>query len=346
MQWFRLRPPGNTHVCCFLAGCDLQVVLQRCYRVQPLLPALGPLPAGAIVQLQAAASFTWHGISALTRLRQLGLALRRGGAQGLEELERLPNLTHLWAWSVPEHEATAADLAPLWRLTQLQHLSVSRSEQSVLLETLPALSAMPLRYLSMRRCTEAGLVALLPAVRAVTSLYCHFDWPPSPEADWPQQLQLLTQLQELQLSCSRLTAVPASLPLTLTKLELRLQRVPLMELHRLTRLHQLRSLSLACGMYLHGGIQAVLEGLPPLPQLLKLDLSYCKLQAVPATLAAQTALTMLQLNTNRQVGASHVYLAAASVHVQPCCCTCACVACISIERGVACAVPVAAGFNG
>ena len=345
MQWFRLRPPGNTHVCCFLAGCDLQVVLQRCYRVQPLLPALSPLPTAMIVQLNAADPFTWHGISTLTRLRHLRLSLRQG-LQGIEALEYLASLTRLTALTVFAQEATAADLVPLWLFTQLQHLSLYDVKLQALLSALHALPSLPLRQLGMRACTEAGLVALLPAVRAVTSLYCHFDWPPSPEADWPQQLQLLTQLQELQLSCSRLTAVPASLPLTLTKLELRLQRVPLMELHRLTRLHQLRSLSLACGMYLHGGIQAVLEGLPPLPQLLKLDLSYCKLQAVPATLAAQTALTMLQLNTNRQVGASHVYLAAASVHVQPCCCTCACVACISIERGVACAVPVAAGFNG
>ena len=48
-------------------------------------------------------------------------------------------------------------------------------------------------------------------------------------------------------------------------------------------------------------MQAALVELPPRPQLEALDISECKLVAVPASVAAQTALTSLQLGYNRWV---------------------------------------------
>ena len=268
--------------------------------MQPLLKPLSRLPAGDIVQLETNTFFSWHGASTLTRLRQLSLGLK-SGTQGLEELGRLPSLTRLSVWSWHGEEATAAELASVWRLTQLQYLSIRGVKLDALLPALHLLPAVPLRQLNVRNCTDTGLAELLPAVPALTLLRCHFRHAPDPSPAWQYQLPLLTQLEELYLYESKLAVIPGDLPTALTSLVICYQRAPVAQLCRLAGLQQLRRLSFTLNALTQGGpgMQAALEELPPLPQLAELDLSLCQLSYVPATLAAQTALTALFLDFNR-----------------------------------------------
>ena len=176
----------------------------------PLPDALSPLPLNLITELRTFRVPDCQRLSSTaTRLQRLHIEYAAHLEEAAQALERLPSLTRL-------HNsgcfAAAADLAPLWRLTRLHALGISGVRQDVLFEALPALSTMPLRHLSAHGCTDAGLAALLPAVRALTSLDCNFDRPSQPNLMCQQQLQLLTQLQELQLWNSQLAAVPASLP--------------------------------------------------------------------------------------------------------------------------------------
>lgn len=232
---------------------------------------------------------------------------------GGKEVKRLE--WSLWpVWPKYDQQAAAAELAVLRQLTQLQHLSISGLPQAALFRALPDLPAIPLRgmrHLDIYACTETGLAVLLPAVQAVTFLRCCFTSHHGPNADaaWPQRLQLLTQLALLHIDQAHLAAIPAGLPATLTSLAIRHQRVVVAQLHQLARLQRLRALSLshtrssACRWARGIAVQAALEELPPLPRLAVLDLTATGLEEVPATVAAQAALTMLVLDLNRWAAA-------------------------------------------
>lgn len=270
---------------------------------QPLLTALGSLPTGAIVQLNAPMLSSWQGASKLVRLQRLSLSHSCLGTQCVDELEHLAQLTHL-SVSAPYamfgwEDLTADELAILQRLTQLQDLAIPCVAQGTLLAALPAVAVMPLRTLNVHSCTEAGLAALLPAVQALTYLRCHLGESHEPDPTWQQQLQSLSRLEELLFHSGWLATIPAGLPTLLTSLRISQQSAAVSQLQRLGGLRQLRRLTI-CGCDSVGGhMQAALEELPPLSLLAELDLSILRLEVLPATLAVQTTITRLVLNFNR-----------------------------------------------
>ncbi|KAL4458054.1 hypothetical protein ABPG75_012919 [Micractinium tetrahymenae] len=252
----------------------------RALSVKPRSPArtiqaaLAPLPPALIVGLQGSVPFGDPlDLSAFPQLQRLELS--HAPTQAVQSVARLPQLTRL----VLRNMETRGQL-PAWQ--HLRHLS-------------------RLQHLEIEECSEGGLAAALPSLRSLTLLRCFFATRALPAPGWERHLQLLQALETLHLIHGRLAAVPEGLPATLRRLLITFQCNGPSNLHRLAPLTALQSLSFEGCDGDEPGMPQALADLPPLPQLAELNLQCCQLSEVPDTVAAQTALTKLNLSFTSQL---------------------------------------------
>ncbi|KAL4855184.1 Leucine-rich repeat and death domain-containing protein 1 [Chlorella vulgaris] len=247
-------------------------------------------------------------LSALTRLSLNENARLVGGWQHLLPLMQLQDLDLSWCslTAVPEQ---------LSALTALTRLDFSRNEhlsggwQHLLL-------LMQLQDLDVATCTLAAVPKWLSALTALTRLNLSGN---RLESGWQNLLPLL-QLQDLNMGSCSLKAVPRQLSAltALARLNLShsaqhdwLELQPLMQLcDSPTALpeHLSALTALTCLEQIDNSLSRDWQRLLPLIQLQDLNLSKCRLMAVPEQVTALTALTRLDLSCNTHLSGGWQHL--------------------------------------